>query len=276
MTTPIYKSGTTVSIAVPLPQVGNSPVTPTAVTATVHDEVGVVLATISPDLPQAGAGVLVFDIPADKNLLNPNARKGARQVEVTFTADEGTFIETAHYLIEAKNQLAILGNTFMTYPEALMVRSDLPMLNGWDAATDSQRIGAMVVAHQSMCNLRYRYRVGATGSQRRLTGFPGTSSDNSGRIWASVSDIRETLDWEWAEMPEDFKTALKRAQLVQADVQLAGDPIGDKRRQGIVSETIGEASMFLKSVPEVRLPVCAAALEHLRGYVTFSVGIARA
>jgi hypothetical protein len=275
MTTPTYKSGSTVPVTVPLPFVDGASLIPTAVTVAVHDEAGVVLDTISPALPTVGAEEIAFDIPANLNLLEPDARKGARQVEVEFTTSRGTFIETAHYLIESKTQLTPLVNTFQTYPEALMTRSDLAQASGWDAATDSMRIAALHLAHTAMCNMRYRYRVGIN-NQRRVRGFPGTRFDSDGVAYTTVTDIRNTLPWEWAEFPQEFKDALKRAQIAEANAQLQGDPIGDKRRAGIVSETIGEASMFLKQVPEVQLPVSREALEHLRGFITYSVGIARA
>lgn len=275
MTTPTYKSGSTVPVTVPLPQYGGASLTPTAVTVVVHDEAGVVLDTISPALPGAGAEEIAFDIPANMNLLEPDTRKGARQVEVEFTTARGTFIETAHYLIESKTQLTPLLNTFQTYPEALMTRSDLAQAPGWDAVSDSMRIAALHLAHTAMCNLRYRYRVGIN-NQRRVRGFPGTRFDSGGVAYTTVTDIRNTLAWEWAEFPEEFKDALKRAQIAEANAQLQGDPIGDKRRAGIVSETIGESSMFLKQVPEVQLPVSREALEQLRGFITYNVGIARA
>lgn len=276
MTTPLYKSGTTVPVTVPLPVNGGVTLTPSAVNVVVHDESGVVIATISPDLPISPATELTFEIPADKNLLDPMTRKGARQVEVTFTAGTAVYIEVAHYLIENSVQLSVLVNTWQTYPEALMTRSDLAVLHGWDAASDSLRISALNVAHTAMCNLRYRYRLNSTASQRRLTDFPGVSENSFGQVYATVTDPRNILAWEWAEYPDDFKTALKRAQLVEADTMLAGDPIGDKRRAGIVSETIGESSMFLRQVPEAQFAISRAALNHLRGFVTFTTAIARA
>lgn len=275
MTTPIYKSGTTVPVTVPLPFAGGVSLTPSAVNAIVHDETGVVIVAISPALPAQHATEITFEIPANHNLLAPTARKGARQVEVTFTVGTAVYIEVAHYLIEKSVQLTVLENTWQTYPEALMVRSDLAVLNGWDTSTDSLRIAALNVAHAAMCNLRYRFRIDGGVSQRRLSGFPGGSSELTGGIYATVTDPRNILDWEWEEYPEEFKTALKRAQIVEADTALAGDPIGDKRRAGIVSETIGESSMFLRQVPEAQFAISRAALNHLRGYVTFSAPITR-
>ena len=275
--TPVYKAAAAVTISVPLPLDATSGVhAVTAITVAVRDETGVLIGNLTPGIPDDIDSELTFTVPAERNLLPVGARKGARQIEVTMTDATGTFIEINHYVLAATNQLTLLENTFMSYPESLMVRSDLPQLMGWDIATDTDRQAALLVAHQAMCNLRYRYRVGQAGSQRRLSDFPGVSTDTAGGIWATISDIRSVLDWEWQEMPADFKTALKRAQIVEADNSLAGDPVGEKRRMGIVSETIGESSMFFKQSPDIKLPISSAAMVHLRGFVSFSTRSARA
>lgn len=275
MTTPVYKSGSTVPVTVPLPLDGSDPLIPTAVSVTVRDETGVVITTLTPSLPVSGDTEITVEIAAGYNMLAANVRKAARAVEVVFTTAKGVFTDTAHYIVESNIQLVVLTNSFVTYPEALMVRTDIPTLNGWDAATDSARMAALMVAHWNMCAMRYRYRVGLAG-QSRISDFGGTSTDPYGRVYAQVSDIRNTLDYEWAEFPDDFKTALKRAQVVEADVLLKGDPVGDKRRSGIVSERIGESAMLFRQVPEAQFAISRDAMNHLKGFLVHGVRIARA
>lgn len=275
MTTPVYRSGSTVPVTVTLPLDGSDPLIPSAVSVTVKDETGVVITTLNPTLPVSGDTSVAFEIGATHNTLGSGVRKGVRSVETQFTTANGIFFDTTHYIIESSVQLVVLENSFQTYPEALMNRTDLPSLNGWDAAADSARIAALQIAHWNMCAMRYQYRVGIAG-QSRITDFPGVSSDPYGRVYAHVSDIRNTLDHEWDEFPDEFKTALKRAQLVEADVMLKGDPVGDKRRAGIVSEKIGESSMLFRQVPEAQFAVSREALQHLKGFVAYSKRIARA
>lgn len=274
MTPPVFKSGQTATIVVNLPLDGDDVVTPTLIMATLLDEAGALINSYSISPPSDGADTVAVVIDGADNTLQPASRRGARSVEITFTTDAGVFVETTYYLIENTVMLAVLDNSFVTYPESLMVRADLPRLDGWDASGDEARIAALTIAHTSMCGLRYRYRVGLEG-QTRIADLYGVYTDGYGRIWVNVLDIGNVKSWEWADYPNDFKTALRRAQVVEADNLLRGDPIGDKRRAGIISESIGESKMFLRSVPDVQLPISREALTHLRGYLTYAIRIGR-
>ena len=275
MTTPVYKSGTTVGITVALPVYGASVLIPTAISVSFRDETGVLIDTLSPTLPVSPATTVTFGVDGPSNTLGLNVRKGARTIETIFTTVQGTFTETTHYLLEATTQLVLLSNSFMTFPEALMIRSDLPAAPGWDSVTDSTRMAALMIAHWNLCAMVYKYRVGLAG-QSRISDFGGVTTDPYGRVFASVSDIRNTAAWEWAEFPDDFKTALKRAQLCEADSLLQGDPVADKRHSGIVSEKIGESAMTFLQVPEARFAVSRAALQYLSGFVVHSHRLSRA
>lgn len=269
MTTPTHVDGSPVTLSVPV----RSGPAPTAIAVTVRDEVGVIVHTESPAFT-VQEGAVQVTIPAIANTLTAPSKVGARDVTTQLTYAAGEDTDAQLYLVRASTVLVPLKNSFMTYAEALVARAGLAQLAGWDIAGREDREAALQLAHTAMCAMRYRYKVGSEG-QSRITDFGGVTTDGYGRVYAQVTDISETQSYEWTDYPAAFKTALQRAQVTQADVILKGDPVGDKRRAGIISETIGESSMFFRGVPEVSLAISREALEHLRGYVVYGARIAR-
>jgi hypothetical protein len=87
--------------------------------------------------------------------------------------------------------------------------------------------------------------------------------------------ITQTLS-DWNTYPPRFQNALKRAQMLEANSILGGNQIADKRRDGIISETIGESKIFLNNRPPLRTPVTREALEALYGYLYYQSRVGRA
>lgn len=276
MTTPVYKSGSPVAITVSLPNWAGAPLTPTAVSRVVTDEAGVVISDATPvALPAAGSTSFIVTVDGAFNEIPDGTPDGLRQVTTTITGAAGTFTDTQSYIVRSANPLVRMGNSFITWPETLLVRSQMTKLDGWDAADDDTRIAALVSAHRNMTQLRYRFPIGEN-FQSRIVDFYGMSVDNVfGRIFVVLSDIMFYGPQDYDGWPADFQQALKRAQMAEADNLLAGDPIGVKRAAGITGETIGESTMEFRKVPEIQMPVSRAALIHLRGYLNNAVLVAR-
>jgi hypothetical protein len=76
-------------------------------------------------------------------------------------------------------------------------------------------------------------------------------------------------------LPAGFLRAIKRAQLIEANVILGGDVVGRKRQDGILSETIGESSASFSDKPFLNLPISRQAYEELRRYIVIRIGVAR-
>lgn len=271
MTTPVYPEGTDVSLTFKLPEVGGSPVTPTAIAQTLRDETGVEIAAPS-SIPVAGiTDEINVTIPAGLNFaLAPRA---ARVVALAVTTAHGTYHLQQIYLIEQADQLQVLRNTFVTLPEALMIERDLINVGTFAGAPEQAKVNALVNAHRNLCKFIYRFQ--APISQSSITFDPY----NATRRWSDytyVVDIDKLTQTEWDNTPDEFRTALKRGQIAEANALLQGDPIGDKRRAGIVSETIGESSMFMSQAKPLQLPCSRAALDFLTPYITREVRIARA
>ena len=289
MATPVFTAQTDVPVEVTLPLMGSGqPITATGITYSVADEMGIVIATgivVTP--PAVGSPTVMFTVPSSYHVLgalvvNPatgsipfNAIRSLRTITTTITYSGGVDTDVQNYIIRSAQPLVRMVNSFLTMPETVLARYEMVNMDGWDASTDDQRIAALSEAWKAMTALRFRFPIGVT-SQSRIMDFFGISVDNVfGRIFMVIADISFYTDTDFQNWPLLFQQALQRAQMAQADNLLRGDPIGDKRNSGILSETTGESSMTFRKVPEVVMPVCPAALQQLRGYVTNTVLVAR-
>lgn len=268
MSTSVFKAGQPVSIVVPLPVLDGASVPLTAFQATVRDEADVVLGTIDINPTPVGEATYSLEIPSQYVTLADGVTSGARTVSTVMTTAAGSYRDEQVFLLVAERQLVVLKNSFVTYPMALMTRNDLPVLHGWDAADEASRIAALKIAHASMLNLRYRYPAPQGYDYNRVTDYPDLEAaywSRTGSVY--VGNLMDIPADDYASLPAVFKTALARAQVTEADHLLNEDSVAAKRRAGIVSETIGESSMFLRQSPEVRMAISLEAMSHLKGMI---------
>jgi hypothetical protein len=206
---------------------------------------------------------LTIEIPADKNTLTAGAVRALRMVEVFFSSPTGVRKVTVEYVIEAEHTLVVNVNTFQTYGEAVLGGYELFSLPGWAGATKIDRAAALVAARRNISQLRFRYVFDAY--QDRIENTFG------------VSDLTMIAKSTWDALPADFKEALKRAQIIEADYLLTGgdNAVDAKRRMGIISETVGESSMFLRAARPLEQAVCKRAMKELSKYIVNRVRITR-
>jgi hypothetical protein len=270
----IYNAGSKVTVTVSAPMDGENVVATTGVEYAIFDQAReTVLARGALSGYTNLDAEAQIEIPASLNQLSAGAVREMRRVEVYFivaTGDERLVSTT--YVIQSVSSLVLMTNTFQTLDEAELTALELPALAGWAEATDQQKIGALTAAFDSMCRLSYRYLTEVDVQALDIT----TDLDRYGRPYYYVPSMRAAGTDGWADFSEDFQRALRRAQVVEADVMLAGDPVGDKRRQGIITETIGESKIFLNPKPALQLPVSRACLEQLTGFIYRSARIGRA
>jgi hypothetical protein len=110
----------------------------------------------------------------------------------------------------------------------------------------------------------------------------GSNLNDQSRL-TLIGDYATLVQDDWREMTEEyfesfplhFITALRRAQIAEANEVLSlGDP-SDKRKVGIMSETIGESSMMFRVGKPLELGLSHAALSILKGYVRTRISTTR-
>ena len=80
----------------------------------------------------------------------------------------------------------------------------------------------------------------------------------------NISEVDLTL------IDSDLLAAIAKAQIAEADFMMGGDTVEDKRRTGLMSETVGESSNMFRPGKPLVLAGSEKALRYLTGYITWS------
>jgi hypothetical protein len=262
-------AGTEVKLAVPFEDENGTPFVPTAAAWTLLDENEAQIASDTISSIDDSAVELDVTIAGAFNVIS--AIRGARCLRVAFTAASGTITVDTHYIISKADTLTLLLNSFQTYGQSLVRRESIGgMLQGWDMATARDRSSAMEGAFTKLARMAYRV---AAQDPRNYASFEDDDIGCS-PAWIVV-DIASMPTQDFLGLPSNFREALARAQILEADNILGGDVIGARRQDGVLSETTGESSMMFNSRPALDRPVCKAAYREVGAYVYRRIEIAR-
>lgn len=266
-----FASGYDVTLIIPLVDLNGTAVVPVALSASAIDETGATVmgATAIPvTLPMTSVSVTV---PAASNTLAAGVLTGARTVTVAITTAQGVVPATASYLVKAPLVLSVPSASFQTYEEALVESSTMSHLTGWaSSSADSQKI-SLIEAYKRLTMLGYLVRNNENNYNVMdfMPGYNIVGEAISPRHWTDM-----TLS-KFNSLPARFRTALKRAQIAEANEILLGVDTTGKRRLGIMSETIGESSMMFRTDKPLDVGLSSAALKHLTGYLDTRVTLTR-
>lgn len=249
-----YLGGQDVSLAISLVASDGSPIEATAVQyrLTNQDEIELV-AKVALTSFTAGDDEVIVAIPGALNTLGASSVRELRVVELYVTCSAGVLKLTTEYILEAEAVLRTGLNSFQTYSAALLAGYELPNMEAWNDASKGNRINALIAARRNIGKLYLRYI--AEADMTRLA-VP----------WESGNVTMLTAD-QFATLPTDMREAICRAQVIEADFLLGGDPVGDIRRSGVMSSTVGEASQFFRTSKPYEGPVCKRALQELGKYI---------
>jgi hypothetical protein len=172
-------------------------------------------------------------------------------------AAAGETMLRASYRIVAAERLPVPEASFQTLAGAEMVALDLINVSAFVNASDSDKTAALMSAHNSLSRLPFHNTDDTTRSRA------GTGLVDS-RI--NLNDITAS---EWAAIDPDFKSALKRAQVIEASELLsaADDQFASLREQGVTSITIGESSRTYTHQRIANIGVSHRALRLLSRYL---------
>lgn len=218
-----FASSTIVTIEVPYEYNGES-LTLTNFQYELLDASGTVLIakTADPDF-NAGNTLSTIVIPANKN--TASGKRDVRQLNCYLSTSEGEHIVSQVYILKQNDLLlTVLTDSFMTYAESVLIRMKIAEeQHYYDALTDELKCIALESAFAKISRLKFK--VGST----------------------TISDITTLTTEAYAALDAKFLVALKKAQIIEANSIVEQSPIRDKIRQGIISETIGESSMFFRN-----------------------------
>ena len=259
----VFANATQVTVNVPFKDSQGNVIVPTAASYRVLDEAGTEL--VAATSASVGADPIPVVVPAAKNTLAAGTPQGYRTVEMSFTIAGGTVVATPGYIVESGSVLIIMTNSYQTFGSAEMHAAALQDLKKWDDKTERERKMAMIQAYHRLGTLTYKINDRVTDQ----------SSIDFGKQQTVLSINRLTVA-QFDLLLATFRDAIKRAQVAEADVILDNDSIIGRRRDGLMSESVGETSQFFRPSKPLTLPVSNRALRELQGFVHFSGTLARA
>jgi hypothetical protein len=210
-------------------------------------------------------------LAAELNQLGAGQSRVAREMRYELTLSGGALIQKSIlYVVGNVAEPSVLVNSFQSYASAMMIADDLPQLSGnWHIATDRQRKIALIDAYARLIKIRFKNLAGdgvVIAQNRHIV-----ENDSLGRIDLSTFSVDE-----FVALPERFLLALYRAQVLQADDILGADPIQDRRKSGLMSETVGESSNMYRPGTPIMWQMSRRALEALSGYLDYRMVAGRA
>lgn len=214
-------------------------------------------------------------VPAELNKPAPGSTKTYRRLEVTTKDEKGkTYVNSLTYLItgtasdgaspmntaypDGSTEPLVTGvNSFAIYADLVVLATDMINMSTFNNATQDQQISALIQAWYNLGQLPVRF-----------DDLEGTDSYEKG-------STRELVDADISLLQEKNYYRLLRAQIIEADDVLGGNPIEARRRLGLISDSAGESAHFFRTAKPLNLPCCRAAIDEMRGIVNWSVRIAR-
>lgn len=263
--------GHAATIEFPLLDLNGAAVEPTGLAYELRDQEGELLLPAMSLTVTPGMTIATVQIPAEHNdeLLAPIE---ARVVVLHVTSAAGVQALEQIYLVAKSSRLEVMSNSFQTLATAAAEAAQMPNLLGWDAATDPERTNAMFEAFLRLTRLGYRIRRPEDIDFQNVILDFNHNEIIEPRLWPLIDKDR----WFSTRYPEIFRAALRRAQIAEANEILRGDRINEKRRSGIMSETIGESSMMFRVGKPLDLGISASALHYVTGYVQTRLTVTRA
>lgn len=237
-------------------------ITPASAYYVVVDEAGTELVARTDLVIAAGATSVSITIAAATNTLTEPGRS-LRAIRLFYDHGGQSYLITERYLVEGLT-LVLAKNTFQSYEQSLLTAMDLVELTGWAGADEARRTAALKHAYDNLCKLHYVV-------------------ERKDSLWMSyhlpritISDMRYVDAPTFEALPDGFVKAIRQAQVVEADVLLGGDAVGERRRDGLMSSSVGEISQMFRPGKPMLLPVSNRALRHLSGYISWGLGTGRA
>lgn len=254
-----FTAGKPAKISIALVDDTDTAIDASAVTWTLYDERGTQLDSGTVAGFSAGDPAAVVQLTADQTAtVDPIA---AREIVLQCATTDDEVEVRESFLLVASTPLKVCVNSFQTPTEAALTRAEIARLDEYDVAEKLQRQAAMIEAYRRI--LRVSVQI-------------PQAFDIDNIAWGSRRvPLSRLTENDFRKLPQGFQRAIRRAQLVEANSLLEVNTVEQKRREGVVSEKIGEAGMFLSSKPYLNLPISRATYEELKLFIVLVVEVQR-
>lgn len=224
-----------------------------------------------------GSPSVEITVPASKNALPDSVMRELRKIVLFCQVGGNTVAITSVFVIESNSVLVAGVNSFQTFDEAQLLALEIPNMIGWNQALYADKLAALIEARQRICQLNFNLMNSSAWGQDSINYIPeGTFiSPYADGVFSFGGDISFLPPEQFLNMPPRFLEALRKAQLAEANVLLGGDKEGDKRRNGLAEDTVGESKQVFRAGKVLDLQVSRPAVRYLAPFVNFSLRTAR-
>lgn len=143
-------------------------------------------------------------------------------------------------------------NSFGTYEELLTTLGQMPLLKQAPSVGRRELRASLVQSYYNICLLTLDF---------------GLTSETTSPHDFTVADLDELTATQL--------DILLRAQLTEADMLLGANPIEDRRRAGLLSDSVGESAHFFRTTKPIELPVYKETARVLKGAMIWTKRIGR-
>lgn len=228
----------------------------------------------------AGDTQVTIVVGQAQNVMAAESTREVRSVELYCTTDAGTVGFSRSYGLELIDPLKVGLNTFQSFAMAQLTAMDIPNLSAWHAATEQEKVRALIDAREHIVQLNFNLlNSNVNFSQDSLSYVPEGSFQSAyvarNSLFLFNGNLNLLNESQFNQLPERFKKALRQAQVVEADAIMGLGTDESKRASAIIEEKIGETTTKFRSTAALSLPVCRRALGYVSYYVSFAKKIGR-
>lgn len=290
----IFLAGTSVALIIPLADRSGNLLAVDAVSYRVVDHTGKEVVALTPltsftvgdteaTITVPGAINNIVGIPTyiTGQQIDAFQVREARTVELLLTIATNTILLSQAYALEPTDPLVVGINSFQTFAQSELCALDIPNLAAWNVATDGDKIAALVDARSHINQLNFwMMNSNANWGQDTLNFVPEGQyltpyAAGGGHAFLFNGNLALLTPTQFQKLPVRFLMALSKAQVAEADSILGGDPVSERRKEGLLLESIGEVKQMYRSGKPLDLPVSKRALRYLSQFVSFSKRIGR-
>lgn len=214
-----FAANTAITVVIPLVYNGTN-LTVSSFSYGIKDSSGAVVLAMAPYVGSIVGNSISLPIAATHNVIT--SKYDIREIFYEMTTTQGVYPASLFYKLSGNIlQLTVMVDSFMTFGESLLVQESVTSdITDYNTLTDQLKVAALEYAYKNL--ITKRFYVGGI----------------------LIENLEDYTEAQFNALDPKFKKAIKLAQLLEAADIVEDNPILDKINSGIVSETIGESSMF--------------------------------
>lgn len=197
--------------------------------------------------PSFNAANTSSDLVISAAINTTTAKRDVRLLNCYLITAEGTYTVPIVYMLKGNQlELTVLADSFMTYSQAVLTRAGMAESQDYyDTLTPELQAVALEESFSRIAKLKFK-----------VDGI-------------AYTDLTALTVVAFQALNPAFLSDLYKAQIAEANRIVENSPIRDKIKSGIISETIGESSMFFKQagVPLTRNGLSDDAEQYLKKWI---------